>query len=396
MISSQGQTQITRMKQGLRVRGFLPFLVPLYLLLLSSCQGMGFDINMSQATLPPPTPSATAPVNTQVSVNLTTLTPTEIPQQTPTPTIQIATPEFSITQDPDGMPEPWRPPVYPVPWMPSPQDHFYFISPISALSVDTTFSTYPYGGVFFDDVVHTGIDIPGDIGTPILAAGGGRVIYAGQGFWRGRDGFFEDPYGKAVIIEHDFGYQGEPLFTLYAHLDEIQVQKEQVVETGDQIGLLGETGKTTGPHLHFEVRLGKNEFFSTRNPDLWISPPVGWGVLAGQILTYTGYPLEGQQVYLYKAEDNPAIGPLNDVYWIGSSYQNHAVNRDPYYFENFTLANLPAGKYYLYVKVVDIGLTWSEEIEIKPGQVTFIRFNLWAGFSYPPRPTPTYIFAPSP
>jgi murein DD-endopeptidase MepM/ murein hydrolase activator NlpD len=165
---------------------------------------------------------------------------------------------------------------------------------------------------------------------------------------------------------------------------------------GDQIGLMGDTGKTTGTHLHFEVRLGKNDFFSTRNPDLWISPPVGSGVLVGQILTYAGFPLERQTIYLYAAEDNPAIGPVNDAAWIGYSYQHLTVNSDPYYFENFTLANLPAGNYYVYVEAVDIGRTYSVKMEIKPGQVTFFRFNLWAGFSYPPLPTPTYIFSPSP
>jgi murein DD-endopeptidase MepM/ murein hydrolase activator NlpD len=336
------------------------------------------------------------PVDTQVSQNLATLTPTKVPQHSPTPTVQPATPEFSITQDPDGLPEPWRPPGYPVPWQPSPQDHFYFISPISALAVDSAYSTYPYGGVFFNDVAHTGIDIPGDIGTPILAAGGGKIVYAGQGVWRGIDEVFDDPYGKAVIIEHDFGYQGEPLFTLYAHLDEILVVKGQTILTGEQIGLLGNTGKTTGPHLHFEVRLGENDFFSTLNPDLWISPPIGSGVLVGQILTYAGYPLERQVVHLYKAEDNPAVGPINDTTWIGTSYQNLTVNPDPYYYENYTLANLPSGNYYIHISNVDIGRSYSNKIEIKPGQVTFFRFNLWAGFSYPPLPTPTYIFSPSP
>jgi murein DD-endopeptidase MepM/ murein hydrolase activator NlpD len=270
------------------------------------------------------------------------------------------------------------------------------MSPISALSVDSAYSTYPYGGVFFNDVAHTGIDIPGDIGTPILAAGGGKVVYAGQGVWKGIDNVFDDPYGKAVIIEHDFSYQGEPLFTQYAHLDEIHVQKGQIVKTGEQIGLLGNTGKTTGPHLHFEVRLGKNDFFSTRNPDLWISPPVGSGVLVGQILTYAGFPLERQAVYLYKAEDNSAIGPINDTTWIGASYQHMTVNPDPYYNENFTLANLPAGNYYVHISNVDIGRSYSTKIEIKPGQITFFRFNLWAGFSFPPLPKPTTIFSPSP
>lgn len=396
MISFQERKRNNLEKQLLQGKGIFPLLLLLCLFLLSSCQGLGLGGNQIQPTVPAPTPSPTTPANTQVSENLTTLTPTDVPQQTLTPTFQLATPEFSVTQNPDESPKPWRPPVYPVPWIPSPQDHFYFMSPISALSVDSAYSTYPYGGVFFDDVVHTGIDIPGDIGTPILAAGGGTVIYAGRGVWRGIDEVFDDPYGKAVIIEHDFSYQGERLFTLYAHLDEILVVKGQVVGVGDQIGLLGNTGKTTGPHLHFEVRFGENDFFSTRNPDLWISPPVGSGVLVGQILTYAGFPLERQRVSLYPAEDNPAIGPINDAAWIGASYQNLTVNSDPYYHENFTLANLPAGKYYIYISVVDIGRTFTEAIEIKPGQVTYFRFNLWAGFSYPPLPTPTYIFSPSP
>lgn len=396
MINPQGSKSVYR-KVDIQTRaGIQAFVLLLCLITLSGCQVWGLIESVPLPSLTPPTPTPSAPVNTQVSMNLTTLTPTPIPQHTPTPTVEIATPEFSITQDPGDSSIPWRPPIYPVPWIPSPHDHFYFTSPISALGVDSAYSSYPYGGVFFDDVVHTGIDIPGDIGTPILAAGSGKVIYAGQGVYRGVDNVFDDPYGKAVIIEHDFGYQGEPLFTLYAHLDEIQVVKGQIVDVGQQIGQLGNTGKTTGPHLHFEVRLGKNDFFSTRNPDLWISPPIGWGVLVGQILTYAGFPLERQRITLYPAEDNPVNGPVNGAVWVGYSYQNLTVNSDPYYYENFSLANLPAGKYAIYISVVEIGRTYSTEIEIKPGQVTFFRFNLWAGFSYPPLPTPTYIFSPSP
>lgn len=396
MNSSQELRKI-KPKEGYILGWGYTLLVFLFIvLMLSGCQGLWPGMGQIQATFPPPIPSETNPIDTQVSENLTTLTPTEVPQQTPTATVQPATPEFSVTQNLEGSPIPWRPPVYPVPWIPRPQDHFYFLSPISALSVDSAYSTYPYGGVFINDVAHTGIDIPGDIGTPILAAGGGKVVYAGQGVWRDIENAFDDPLGKAVIIEHEFSYQGEPLFTVYAHLDEIHVKKGQNVKSGDQIGLLGITGKTTGPHLHFEVRLGINDFFSTRNPDLWISPPVGSGVLVGQILTYAGFPLDRQPVYLYKAEDNPAVGPINDTTWIGASYQKLTVNPDPYYNENFTLANLPAGNYYVHISNVDIGRSYSQKIEIKPGQVTFFRFNLWAGFSFPPLPTPTTYFSPSP
>ena len=370
--------------------------VLLCLIVLSSCQGIGASPDQPQATDLLISPNPTEPVDTQVVSNYETPIPTEIPLLSPTPYVPLATPEFSIPPQESETRDPWRPPVYPVPWIPSPYDHFYFMSPIAAFDIDSAYSTYGYGGVFFEDVVHTGIDIPGDIGTPILAAGSGTVIYAGQGIYRGGNNIYDDPYGKAVVIEHDFSYRGEPLFTLYAHMDEIQVVKGQYINTGDQIGLMGRTGKTTGPHLHFEVRLGKNEYFSTRNPDLWISPPQGWGVLVGQVHTYVGYPLEHQTVYLYPTEDNPVIGPVNDVGWIATSYQNDAINPDPYYHENFTLANLPAGKYYVYIPATSIGLTYSKEIEIKPGQVTFFRFNLWAGFSEPKLPTPENNFSPSP
>jgi murein DD-endopeptidase MepM/ murein hydrolase activator NlpD len=364
--------------------------------MMASCQGFQLNSQQPQGTSPGLNPTGIPATDTQVSLNLTTLTPTPLAQISPTPTSIPDTPEFSIGGPQIEPLEPWRPPLYPVPWRPSPHDHFYFTSPISAFDIETAYSTYPYGGVFFEDAVHTGIDIPGDIGTPILAAGSGTVIYAGYGVYRGGYGIFDDPYGKAVVIEHDFSYQGEPLFTLYAHLDEIQVVKGQMVNVGDQIGLLGNTGKTTGPHLHFEVRLGKNEYFSTRNPDLWIAPPQGWGVLVGQIHTYVGYPLEQQKVYLYPTEDNPVKGPVNDKAWISYSYQNDAINSDPFYKENFTLANIPAGKYYIVIGVESIGLTYSKEIEIKPGQVTYFRFNRWFGFTDIVPATPTYLFTPSP
>jgi len=397
MMIVQGQEPSLRKGQILQRTGILLIIILLLCLFLGSgCQGMGFNYEQPQATLPPLTPTATEPVNTQISSNLTTLTPTAVPQHTPTSTVQVATPEFSVPQNPSQPIEPWRPPVYPVPWIPSPHDHFYFTSPISAYDIDAAYSVYGYGGVFFDNVVHTGIDMPGDIGTPILAAGSGTVVFAGMGVYRGGFNILDDPYGNAVVIEHDFSYQGEPLFTLYAHLDEILVENGQIVDTGDQIGTMGNTGKTTGPHLHFEVRLGKNEYFSTRNPDLWLSPPLGWGVLVGQINNYYGQPFEQQIVYLVPAEDNPVVGPINDEGWIGASYRNDAINTDSYYHENFTLANLPAGKYYLYLAVSSIGRYYSTEIEIKPGQVTFFKFYLWRGFFDELPPTPEYIFSPSP
>jgi len=361
------------------------------------CQAYSSE-NVTMAVPAEEIPSQTPPrpTETQVSLNLATITTTTEPEISPTPSPIAPTPEFSVP--PVGQTiNAWRPPVYPVPWVPSPQDHFYFNNPIAAFAIDEAYSTYSYGDVFFEDVVHSGIDIPGDIGTPIMATGDGKVIYAGQGVYRGGNEIHDDPYGKAIVIEHSFRYQGEALFTLYAHLDEIQVSVGDTVKSGQQIGLMGKTGKTTGPHLHFEVRVGKNEYFSTRNPDLWLSPPIGWGVLVGQVLTYEGRLHEQQIVYLYRSEDNLKGDEIDDILWTGKSYQNEAINSDPYYLENLTISNIPAGTYLLSIPVTNIGFAYQKKIEIKPGQVTFFKFHVWRGFTNDlPPPTPTVFFSPSP
>lgn len=96
---------------------------------------------------------------------------------------------------------------------------------------------------------HNGIDIAGSIGTPILAARGGTVTTVrGGGTWNGG-------YGNYVVVSHGNGIQ-----TLYAHMNSITVSQGQTVNTGQQVGTLGNTGQSTGPHLHFEVRNAKNPF----------------------------------------------------------------------------------------------------------------------------------------
>jgi murein DD-endopeptidase MepM/ murein hydrolase activator NlpD len=88
--------------------------------------------------------------------------------------------------------------------------------------------------------MHSGTDFAGARGTPIVAAGDGVVTKAG---WHAG-------YGKTVIIRHDFGIE-----TLYAHLNEIRVKEGQRVSRGQRIGDMGTTGRSTGVHLHYEVRV---------------------------------------------------------------------------------------------------------------------------------------------
>jgi murein DD-endopeptidase MepM/ murein hydrolase activator NlpD len=279
----------------------------------------------------------------------------------------------------------WRPPLYPTPWAPTAYDHFYFARPIAADEVNWPVADYRYGGEFFEDVIHTGVDIPAAPGTPVLATGSGEVIWAGYGVYRG--GYDEtDPYGLAVLIRHDFGYQGQPLYTIYGHLDQIDVAEGQYVTTGQPIGLVGETGRVTGPHLHFEVRVGENSFYDTRNPELWLVPPIGWGVLAGRVLDSSGQPVDAQLIIVHSN--------LNGQNWFARSYGIGAVNSDPYYRENVVVGDLPAGRYEL--RIAYGGYSFTKEVDILPGVVTYFVFDGFDGFiQATPRP-PEADFTPQP
>lgn len=89
-------------------------------------------------------------------------------------------------------------------------------------------------------VPHDGVDIAEDKGTIIRAAAPGKVIFSDWG---------PTGYGNIVIIKHD-----DHLTTIYAHNHKNLVAKDKIVKQGEKIALLGETGRSTGPHLHFEVR----------------------------------------------------------------------------------------------------------------------------------------------
>jgi murein DD-endopeptidase MepM/ murein hydrolase activator NlpD len=280
----------------------------------------------------------------------------------------------------------WLPPLYSIPWAPTPYDHFYLGRPISANRINWARADYRYGGVFFEDVVHSGIDISAEVGTPILAAGSGKVTWAGYGI---NTGVYDvdDPYGQAVFIRHDFGHQGYTLYTLYAHLDRVDVVKGQRIQAGHVLGTSGKTGKTTGPHLHFELRLGKAGLFETRNPELWLVPPQGYGVLAGRVMNNVGGWLEGQLVSAVSRESGQA--------WTAFSYtKGGMVESDSYYQENVVIGDLPAGRYDIQIDLW--GKRYTLETDILPGQVSYFTFRGRSGFTLEPLPLPGADFAPTP
>ena len=93
-------------------------------------------------------------------------------------------------------------------------------------------------------VLHRGVDIPAKKGTPVWAAADGTVRVA-----KSRD-YDHDGYGKLIVVRHAGGFE-----TLYAQLDSVLIGEGARVVQGTPIGQVGESGLSTGPHLHFEVRL---------------------------------------------------------------------------------------------------------------------------------------------
>lgn len=103
---------------------------------------------------------------------------------------------------------------------------------------------------------HFGIDIAGSLGDAVYAADNGVIVYAGWNDWG---------YGNVIVIDHDGGWQ-----TLYAHLSVLNVGCGQSVYQGDVIGYFGSTGRSSGPHLHFEML---NETYGKVNPHNFLPSP---------------------------------------------------------------------------------------------------------------------------
>lgn len=121
-------------------------------------------------------------------------------------------------------------------------DHIPAIQPVAENKLRAMASGYGYrtDPIYGTQKLHEGMDFSAPIGTEVYATGNGIVVKAD---WDGS-------YGNLITIDHGYNYT-----TRYAHLSEILVKNGQRVKRGDLIGRIGNTGKSTGPHLHYEVRL---------------------------------------------------------------------------------------------------------------------------------------------
>jgi murein DD-endopeptidase MepM/ murein hydrolase activator NlpD len=220
---------------------------------------------------------------------------------------------------------------------------------------------------------HHGVEFLNSSGTPVVAAADGTVALAGDD-QNTVYGLYRNFYGSFIVLEHQIQGLDEPLFTLYAHLSKIEVGKGDTVTAGQKIGEVGASGAATGSHLHFEVRLGENNYFSARNPELWIKPLMddagqSLGAIAGRIVNAQDEPILIPNILVERLA-GPGL-PAQDSYYITSYSEKKLTGLAPWR-ETFVLSDLPAGEY----QISFIHHTMQQRvIEVKPGELTLVTFR---------------------
>jgi murein DD-endopeptidase MepM/ murein hydrolase activator NlpD len=351
------------------------------------------------ASIPETNPTATpAPTYTdepETSEESPGLTPTlrRTSTATPVPT-GIRPSEATYHRPPELGPEStveWRPPPVSVPHSLHPDDHYWLGRPLPSDRRNYEIEVYPYGNKpvplrLRQYRVHHGMDFPNEKGTPIFAASSGTVVFAGP-----RPNPFSgiNYYGNTVIILHDWQWLGEDVYTLYAHTLELFVEVGDVVELGQLIAGVGDSGEVSGPHLHFEVRVGSNHYDLTVNPGLWLAPFEGWGTLAGRFTDNRGRAIHGAHVTLRPESVNSEVGANIQRHL---TYAPARINGDASWDENFLFSDLPAGEYNLEFRTS--GHVYKRTVTVRPEITNFIVVQ--ADITWSPTATPTFTPTPYP
>lgn len=184
--------------------------------------------------------------------------------------------------------------------------------------------TITAGWYYSNGSLHRAIDLRAAVGTPVYAAEDGTVDWVQA--WDGHSTSGDQSYGNLVRIRHA-DYNDGKLQTLYAHLKESKVKYGQVVREGEVIGYSGNTGNSTGPHLHFEVRLN-----GTRcNPLNWLDDDFSCAYSTVRLGSYisvkrpaaalvAGAELHLQRVSLYVSSTaTSAAGTVSGTYYVWSA-----------------------------------------------------------------------------
>jgi len=365
------------------------FLLPSSFLLLAACST---PIVASEANLDPTafietrvveiltqSAQATALASTPIPPTLpnthTPLPPTPPHTLTPLPTRPLPTSGATITPPATRASVPSHTPATPCantdPVCVQIAEHFWLERPIPGEYVYFVERTYPYGSTQNGArEPHHGVEFENRSGTPVIAAASGTVVVAGDDSVTAYGPSLAF-YGNLVVVQLDETSQGQPVYNLYGHLSSVSVDVGQRVQAGDTLGAVGFTGVAIGPHLHFEVRVGDNDYASTHNPELWLKPlPYNgqpWGAIAGRVVDTNGNLITHLTV---------AIRPIKIDYEVQRSrfittYASESLNGDDVLQENFAISDMPLGTYTVSVNTTK---PYQQTITVEAGRITWVTF----------------------
>lgn len=309
--------------------------------------------NIATQTTPTPrpptatsTPTATATFTETPTPTLTN-TATYTPTRTLTPTLTL-TPSITPTLEPVAF--------------------FSFARPIAEGGNNILDYGYAYGTTAQGNwSPHHGVEFQNPKGTPVLAAGNGTIYYAGTDLER-VFGPYADYYGNLVIIEHDFrSPDGQPVYSLYGHLDRVDVETGQSISEGDRVGVVGATGIAIGSHLHFEVRLSDPDSFgASSNPELWLRPFTRYGVIAGRVTDSAGNIAHDTAVQLRRAE-------RTTTFRTAYTYTDDPlINSNIIWNETFAMSDIPEGDYDVLVSNRNGKILFKETVSVTPNEITWV------------------------
>ena len=167
-------------------------------------------------------------------------------------------------------------------------------------------------------------------------------------------------------LELDQKLDGQPVYALYGHVLNIAVEEGDRVERGQTVAEVGFGGAAAVPHLHFEVRVGQNDYESTRNPMLWVAPPASRGLIIGRLIDPNGHPWEGVWINARSLTESG----VEQVTWSYLDDPRSLINPDERYAENFVFSDVLPGKYRLYLEIQETRYT--ADVEVLGGEISTV------------------------
>jgi hypothetical protein len=234
--------------------------------------------------------------------------------------------------------------------------------------------TYRYGSTMGGNFQeHQGVEFNNPDGTPVRAIDAGTVVYAGPAE---RGALTVAVRHDSVVVANRNRYR---IYSTYYHNAELRVSVGQKVSRGQTISTVGNTGRATNDHLHLEVHAAPTDSVSaivdslerfpayTTNPELWIDPIPGTGVIAGQVFDGDGQPVRQARIYGIVKHDPPET-PFSFAETYGD-----LANPHPLYEEHFAVNDVPAGSYVLGTEIY--GKRVYRQVTVHEGTLSWVVFR---------------------